>query len=251
MADIRQYGDFACYYDRLMEDVDYGMWTSHIMDIINKYGIRHRDVLEMACGTGNIAVNIAKIGYDVTAFDLSEDMLTVASRKTSDGGVKVRFLCQDMREIHINQSFGIILCLCDSINYITDPSELLSVFKWVFDHLKKGGLFIFDINSSYKLRKIIGDNTFTYNEDDVAYIWDNYVRDDGIVEFYLTFFVKEGELYRRFDELHEEKAYEIKDIEDLLKAAGFSESGIHIDEAFKFKSPDPTCERINFTVMKP
>lgn len=248
MDSNRQYGDFAFYYDILMEDVDYDRWSKYIKDILDKNSVSYKDVLEMACGTGNVSVRLAKMGYGVTAFDLSEDMLSVASSKASEEGARVNFLCQDMRDIKLNDEFGIILCLCDSINYITDEEELYEVFKWVYDHLKDEGIFIFDINSSYKLRNIIGSNTFTYNTEDVAYIWDNYVTEENTVEFYLTFFVGEGNLYRRFDEEHIERIYETEDIIRLLGKAGFS--SIAVNEAFTFENPYDTSERINFTVRK-
>lgn len=249
MADFyEQYRNFAAYYDKLMYDVDYDGWSRYIADIIKRYNIKHNDVLEMACGTGNISVRMAAMGYDVTAFDLSEDMLSVASSKAADNGVKIRFLAQDMTNIGISGEFGIILCLCDSINYITSDDDLADTFKWAYNHMKSDGIFIFDINSSYKLNHIIGNNTFTYNTDDLVYIWDNYVTDEKTVEFYLTFFVREGKVYRRFDEMHIERIYEVQYIVKLLNSAGFSK--IHINEAFTFQNPNENSERINFTVMK-
>jgi 2-polyprenyl-3-methyl-5-hydroxy-6-metoxy-1,4-benzoquinol methylase len=243
-----QYNEFAQYYDLLMSDVDYDEWTAYVLNILKKYKTSHRDILEMACGTGNIAVNMAKYGYNVTAFDLSGDMLAVASNKATKNNVYIKFLCQDMRDININNSYGIILCLCDSINYITDHDDLMSVFTWVYKHLKDDGIFIFDINSSYKLRNIIGDNTFTYNEAEIVYIWDNYLTENNSVEFYLTFFAKQGELYRRFDEVHEEKIYEVDEMISFLKHAGFKY--ISTNEAFSFDCDDENSERINFIVRK-
>jgi len=246
--DERQYADFAYYYDYLMSDIDYNAWGGYIDKIIKKYGVLYTDVLEIACGTGNIAICMAKKGYDITAFDLSEDMLSIASNKIIDSEVEVKLLYQDMRDIKINDDFGIILCLCDSINYITDENELKSIFIWVFNHLKPGGLFIFDINSAYKLEKIIGNNTFTYNKDELAYIWDNYISDEGTVEFYLTFFTKEGSLFRRFDEFHVEKIYETLDISGYLENIGFEK--IDVYDGFTFDKPDEESERINFVIKK-
>jgi hypothetical protein len=153
-----------------------------------------------------------------------------------------------MNDIKIIQKYSIILCLCDSINYINSEKDLFNLFKWVYDHLQSEGIFIFDINSSYKLKNIIGNNTFTYNEDDLVYIWDNYLTDEGTVEFYLTFFTLEGSLYRRFDEVHVEKIYEVSEIVRLLKNAGFI--GIEAKEAFTFNEPQETAERINFIIKK-
>jgi len=243
-----QYGNFAYYYDMLMDDMDYDGWSDYIKSIVDMHGVMYKDILEMACGTGNMAVRMAKKGYNVTAFDISEDMLSVAYNKAKDGGADLRLLCQDMRNIDLNDEFGIILCLCDSINYITDEEDLRYIFRWVYAHLKPGGLFIFDINSSYKLRNVIGDNTFTYNEEDLSYIWDNYLADEDTVEFYITFFVREGELYKKFDELHIEKIYETGEIVSMLKDSGFLE--VDTNEAFTFDNVTEITERINFTAIK-
>ena len=248
MENKEQYKNFSYYYDILMRDIDYKTWGNYIKEIIEKNNVKHNDVLEMACGTGNISIDMAKRGYKVTAFDISEDMLSVASNKAAVQGANIQFLYQDMTNIKIGKDFGIILCLCDSVNYITETSDLANLFKWVYSHLKDNGIFIFDINSSYKLKNIIGNNTFTYNKDDLAYIWDNYMTDENTIEFYVTFFARQGQLYRRFDELHIEKIYETQDILNMLSDAGFSDIGVN--EAFTFDSVTKTSERINFIVNK-
>lgn len=249
MVDIGgRYNGFAYYYDELMDDVDYQAWSNYILQVIREYNIEYNDILEMACGTGTMAVKLAGRGYDVTAFDLSEDMLSIACNKALENDTRINFLLQDMNDIKIDSKFGIILCLCDSINYITSNEELLNLFKWVFSHLKPGGVFIFDINSAYKLRHVIGDNTFNGENDNLVYIWDNVINEENCVEFYLTFFVKEGELYRRFDEFHMEKIYETHDILELLKISGFN--GIHIKDDMTLDEVKPNSERINFIVLK-
>lgn len=243
-----QYREMAYYYDMLMDDIDYDTWIKYITDTKEMLHVKQNDVLEMACGTGNVSVRLAGMGYQVTAFDISQDMLAVASQKAAEYGVDIRFVAQDMLDIKLKDKFGIILCLCDSINYITNKEELKRVFKWVHDHLKDDGVFIFDINSSYKLREIIGENTFTYDNDDIVYIWDNSQCSDNTVEFYLTFFIKQGNLYRRFDEIHIERIYENHEIVELLKAAGFNK--INMNDGFTFNGVCDTSERISFVVQK-
>ena len=242
-----QYRDFSYYYDRLTTDIDYQMWSNYIIEIINRKNLKSKRVLEMACGTGNISINMAKLGFKVTAADFSSDMLSVAYSKALDNDVSIKFLCQDMANMMINEKFGVMLCLCDSINYLTDDNQIISLFNWAYDHIEDDGILIFDINSPYKLRNIIGNNTFTYNEDDIVYIWDNYLNDDT-VDFYISFFVKEGELYRRFDEIHTERIYKIDQLTQMLRHAGFS--NIEIYDGFTFNSPSIKSERINFIVQK-
>lgn len=238
------YIEFASLYDRLMDDFDYEKWYEYIEEIFQKYS-RPKNILEMACGTGNISYFLAKAGYDVTAFDLSEEMLSIAYNKLMEFE-NIKLFQQDMRDFSIDEKYDSIIATCDSINYITKSSDLLSTFKNVYDHLEEGGLFIFDINSHYKLKNIIGNNTFIEDRDDVFYIWQNYYNDEkSICEFYLTFFKsKDGDNFTRIDEVHMERAYRVEEIVDLLKKAGFE--NIEYFDAFTFNPINKKSERINF-----
>lgn len=242
-----QYNDFAYYYDELTGDIDYDSWCGFIIKALKDNNIKYNDVLEMACGTGNMSFRMAERGYNVTAFDLSSDMLSIASGKALDRGVNINFLCQDMRDIKIKDKYGIILCMCDSINYLDGSDDLMRLFKWVNCHLKDGGIFIFDINSSYKLRQIIGNNIFTYDNDNIVYIWDNSLYTDK-VEFSLTFFIKQGRLYKRFDESHVERIYETDHVIECLEGSGLND--IQCYDGYTFCAVHDRSERISFIALK-
>lgn len=240
------YGELARYYDLLMGDVDYEGWVEYLEDIFKKYGYRPRRVLEIACGTGNISNILARKGYEVIASDISEDMLAVAQAKALDTGVRVTYIQQDMRNIQLASPVDCVLCICDGINYILNERELRKVFKGVYGALKKQGLFIFDISSRYKLENIIGNNTFGESREDISYLWENYYDPESrTCEFNLTYFVKEKDnLYRKYQDVHIQRAYLVEELEGLLKECGFTVKGIY--EAFTYKKPNPTSERINF-----
>lgn len=237
------YEEFASLYDRLMDDFDYERWYQYIEEIFNKYR-RPNNILEMACGTGNISHYLAKAGYNLTAFDLSEEMLSIAYNKLIKFD-NIKLFQQDMRDFNIGEKFDTVIATCDSINYITNSRDLLNSFKNVYNHLNEEGLFIFDINSYYKLKSIIGNNTFIEDREDVFYIWQNSYDDrDDICEFYLTFFKSENENnFKRIDEVHYEKAYKIEQIIDLLKKAGFK--NVDYYDAFTFNPINSKSERIN------
>lgn len=243
------YGKFAGIYDDLMTDFDYEEWFNYIEDILRKNNVKPKNILEMACGTGNLSYYLGKKGYDLTCFDLSADMLSRADEKLSSFN-NVRLLNQNMIDFNIYEKFDCILSICDSINYITEKDDLLETFKNVYNHLEDDGIFIFDINSFYKLKYIIGNNTFVEDREDIFYSWENYFdEEDNICEFYLTFFFSEdGKNFQRFDEDHLEKAYKVDEIVDLLKEAGFED--IEYFEAFGFEKPVEETERINFVVKK-
>lgn len=243
------YSKFASIYDELMMDFNYEDWFNYIEQIFKKYNKEPKNILEMACGTGNLSYYLAKNGYKLTGFDLSSDMLSNAYEKLRKFK-NVKLINQNMIYFNLKDSFDAIISICDSINYITEKEDLLKTFKNVWNHLEDNGIFIFDINSHYKLKHIIGNNTFIEDREDVFYSWQNYYDDnEDICEFYLTFFYSEdGENFERFDEEHIEKAYYEDEIIELLKEAGFKI--IDSFEAFGFEKVGQKTERINFIAIK-
>ena len=215
------YKEFAHIYDELINsDINYKAWASKILCICKEYGIDMDSYLDLACGTGNLTLEIASEFRHVWAVDLSSDMLSEAEKKMRDAQMKAKFVCQDICELNLNNTFNLITCCLDSSNYILEEENFEKYLFGVYELLNDGGLFIFDINSYYKLTNVLGNNIYNYDSDDVVYIWENYLEND-IVDMNLTFFVKEGQVYRRFDEHHSEKAYSEEYIENILKQVGF------------------------------
>jgi ubiquinone/menaquinone biosynthesis C-methylase UbiE len=216
------YKDFAKVYDKLIYgDVDYKEWSNCIMSICDKYAIGKVRYLDLACGTGNMTIELGKYFKNTWAVDLSYDMLTEAEDKLRSNKIKAKFVCQDITNLNLKGKFDLVTCILDSTNYILDTEKLKSYFESVYNHLDDHGMFIFDMNSYYKLTKILGNNVYNYDDDDVVYIWENILEDD-IVEMYLTFFIKEGEKYTRFDEQHKERAYKDDFISEILRETGFT-----------------------------
>lgn len=213
------YGEFAKIYDELInEDINYDEMVERILDICNSYNVELNDYLDIACGTGNVTIRIAKYFKNIYGVDLSEDMLREAFDKFKEAKIKGKIICQDMTELSLNREFDLITSVLDSTNYITDVEDLQNYFKGVHTHLKSNGLFIFDVNSYYKLSEILGNNIYTYSEEEVFYTWEN-VFEDNLLSMFLTFFVKKGELYERFEEEHLERAYTELELEEQLEKA--------------------------------
>lgn len=242
------YIGFAYIYDKLMYDVDYSGWMDFIKSVLVKQNKKPQEVLEMGCGTGNFTELLCKEGYSVTAFDLSEDMLSVAYNKL-DTYRNIQLLKQNMTDFCINKSFDTIISVCDSVNYITEHTELEKTFEKVYSHLNSDGIFIFDINSYYKLKNTIGNNIFVEDDEEIFYIWDNDFNEaDNTCQFYITFFVKEQELYKRFDEVHIEKAYTNTEVVSALEKAGFRI--INIYNGYSDNPVNDVTERLTFVVQK-
>lgn len=247
---MSQYVDFAAIYDKLInKDIDYNAWADKIIDICNKLNIAKEDYLDLACGTGNMTMKLAKYFKRTYAVDISSEMLTKAEKKirSLSYNIKPKFVCQDISNLKLNHKFDLVTCCLDSTNYIIEESELKNYFEGVSNHLKENGLFLFDVNSYYKLTEILGNNIFTYDDEDVVYIWDNFLEDD-ILQMNLTFFVKENGFYRRFDEEHLERAYKEIAIEKLLNECGLKV--INKLNNYEDYPIDDKCERIVYVLRK-
>ncbi len=239
------YNELAYIYDDLMDDVDYKKWYSYILELISRNNISPKDILEMACGTGKLSYYFLEDGYNMTCFDISEDMLTVAENKLR-GYKNLRLLQSDMAEYSHENSYDLIISNCDSVNYIVEDEDIENTFLNAKKNLKKDGIFIFDINSKYKLENILGNNTYVEDRDDVFYTWENYLySEEKIVEFFLNFFIKgDNGDYRRFTEEHIERIYSIDEILYYLKKVGFKT--VDYFESFTLKKPTEKSERITF-----
>lgn len=238
------YMDFAKIYDRLIcEDIDYGAIADFVQKCFDKMGVKPELMLDLACGTGTLTSIFAERGYDMIGADLSVEMLSVAREKNAD----ILFLCQDMRELELYGTVDAAVCMTDSLNYITEYEDLCRVFKLVKNYLNPDAPFIFDMNSHYKLSEIISDNIFTYDNDEVYYTWENeYDEQCRCADFYLTFFIKENELYRRFDEHHTQKAYTSDEVVQALREAGFSQISIY--DGYSFSEAREDSERLVYAV---
>ncbi len=243
------YNNFAYIYDRLMYDVDYGAWADYIERMFERFEKKPGLILDLGCGTGSLSIEMAKRGYDMIGIDLSEDMLACAREKSSGEGLDILYLNQDMRSFELYGTVDAVLCLMDSINYITAKKDVLKVLKLVKNYLNPGGILIFDINTVYKLEHVLGNNVFYDIGQEVSYIWQNrYLKKSKKCEFDLTFFIKQGTQYDKYDEFHVEKAYSQIDMEGLINEAGLKLSGVFGE--LNFKKPALKSSRIFFACEK-
>lgn len=218
------YEKFAYLYDELMIDAPYDQWVSFVLRTINQYSLPlNSSLLDLGCGTGNIAIPLSKVGLKVTAVDLSEEMLFVAKEKSEANEASIQFFQQDMRDLEGLGQFDVVVSLCDSLNYLHDELELQKTFQNVYQHLKNQGLFIFDVHSVYKVDEVFAGSTFAYNGEDISYIWECFSGDeDHTIEHELSFFVKnEVGLYERFDEVHKQRTYPLSIYKNSLEKTGF------------------------------
>ncbi|MGE8206175.1 class I SAM-dependent DNA methyltransferase [Heyndrickxia sp. NPDC080065] len=245
------YGEFAYIYDFLMRDVPYDKWLEFFFEKLKKYDVHGKKVMDLACGTGELSVRLAKTGFQVTGVDLSDDMLMVASEKASKEGLHLNLFQQNMCELEELGLYDVILVFCDSLNYLSSPKEVQETFKRIYSHLNEKGLFLFDVHTIYKMEQIFSNQTFTEIEDGVSYIWNSFEGEHPYsVEHELTFFVLDDhtDQYTRFDELHKQRTYKETDYTSWLEMAGFEILEVTAD--FSTLKPNDTSERIFFVCRK-
>lgn len=246
---MSRYGAFAEYYDSLTSNVSYDETAKYVADILSENGIKKGILLDLACGTGTMSVQMAKRGYEVIGIDNSPEMLSEAREKAYEAEEDILFLCQDMCDIDLYGTVECTICLLDSLNHLESEEELLSAFKGVSLFTVPGGLFIFDVNTQYKHKYVLGNNTFVYDNDDVYCVWQNEYDDESkTVEIFLDFFEEENGLYRRSSEYFTECAFSDETIRRLLKEAGFSDVKAYGE--LSRHAPSETEERIFYVARK-
>ena len=239
------YTSFASVYDTFMDNIPYEEWAEYLIGLLNEYGIHDGLVADLGCGTGNMTELLSAAGYDMIGIDNAEEMLEIAMEKKAISGSDILYLLQDMREFELYGTVGAVVSICDSMNYITEEEDLREVFRLVNNYLDPKGIFIFDFNTEYKYKDVLGDQTIAEDREDCSFIWDNYYyEEEKMNEYELSLFIREGNdgLYRKYQETHYQRAYDLETIQKLIEASGLEY--ITAYDAFTKDAPNEKSERI-------
>ena len=226
---MEAYTSFAVVYDTFMDNVPYEEWGEYLHGLLLEYGVEDGLVLDIGCGTGTMTEILASKGYDMTGVDFSEEMLDIAMQKRAKSGHDILYLMQDMREFELYGTVRAIVSVCDSMNYLTEDGDLEQVFRLANNYLDPGGLFIFDMNTEYKYREMLGDQTIAEERENCSFIWDNYYyEEEKINEYQLSLFVEDPvlsektgqDICRKFQEMHYQRADSLAEVKAALEVAG-------------------------------
>lgn len=242
---MEAYSSFAQVYDLFMDNVPYEEWSTYLIGLLKEYGVEDGLVLDLGCGTGKMTRLLEKAGYDMVGIDYSEDMLGIArEQQFEDADSSILYLLQDMRELELDGTVRAVVSICDSMNYILEDEELEQVFRSVNRYLDPKGMFLFDLNTLYKYRDMLGETTISENREEGSFIWDNYFDEEEMVnEYDLTLFIREkGDLYRKYEETHFQRAYTLERVKELLEKAGMEFVAAY--DAFTKEPVKETSERI-------
>jgi SAM-dependent methyltransferase len=242
------YSQIAPVYDALMSEVDYRGWAFYITEILSKQGIGPpARLLDLACGTGTVTLLLAEAGFRMTGLDLSDRMLEMARSKAEAKRARIDWRLGDMRRFELEEPLDAAICLFDSVNYLTEESDLVDCFSCVKKALRSGGIFLFDMNTIHDLSANWGNGTKVRQDGDVHSIWrSSYAPCDRTARMELTVFSPDGSGgYRKLREVHVERGYEAKEIESLLEQAGYGE--VQVYKHGTFVRPEADTPRIMIT----
>ena len=241
---MEAYTGFAAVYDTFMDDVPYEEWSQYVRSLLTEYGVKDGLVLDLGCGTGSMTELLSAAGYDMIGVDNSEEMLELACGKREKSGRDILYLCQDMREFELYGTVAAVVSICDCMNYILDLEDLVTVFRLVNNYLDPGGIFIFDMNTEYKYREVMGDCVIAEDREDAAFIWDNQYDEEERMNIYdLSIFVREEkDLYRKYQETHYQRGYTLDEMKELIQSSGLIFETAY--DAFTHEAPTEKSERI-------
>ena len=235
------YGPISRVYDKLNGDIDYSAWADGVENaFLELMGKKPELVLDLACGTGRMTFELAHRGYDMIGIDLSIEMLMRARDRQTDENIL--WLNQDMRSFELYGTVGAVVCCLDAVNCLMNIKDVEKCFSLVHNYLDEGGVFLFDVNTPYKLENVFADNAYILEDEGIYCGWQNsYNEKTGVCDFYLTVFEDDGNGYVRYDEVQREKKYSARQLSEALERAGFEVAGFYGD--YNKGAAENTCER--------
>ena len=246
---MASYEFLAGSYDALTADVGYPRWADYIEGHFARLKRPVRRVLDLCCGTGSLTYELSRRGYEVVGVDLSDEMLSIAEEKCRDLPIRPRFFCQSMDALRLPWEVDACVCCLDSVNYVLKPRKLQKAFQRVCRYLVPGGLVLFDADTPEKLESMDGQVFLDETEDEFCVWRGEYSQKRRVCSFWMDIFRREGNLWQRGGELHEEYAYTMDELEDYLKEAGFDR--IRRYGELKRRAPREGEQRVFFTARKP
>jgi SAM-dependent methyltransferase len=240
----RPYDALGIIYDALGHH-DYEAWGCYLVGLLRDLGVRPGGrLIDAACGTGGITLELARAGYSVLGVDISQRMLTEAAAKAARAGAPITFVRQDIRKLRVHRPVDGIVCVCDAVNYLLTAEDLAGFLKSARRSLPKGGALLFDVSSEEKLLAMDGQ-LYGEETDDSAYLWTNSVdRETSVITMDITMFIRQWEYYRREHEVHRQRIWRAGELEEALARHGYEPAGRYA--AFTAEPPGPGCQRIQF-----
>lgn len=242
---MASFGPVAPHYDLLMGKVPYGMWVEYYKLLLAYQGVRPHTLLDVCCGTGTVALMLAKEGFELTGIDLSPEMIRIARDKAQDQGVDVTFEPGDAVDFDLGRKFDGAYSFFDSLNYITDPEKMRLAIARVGQHLQPGGSLIFDLNTAFAFETNLFDQQDTSRTAPIRYSWHgDYDPVSGLIAVSMKFWTDMGS----FTETHYQRAHSDEEVRDWLARAGFEK--VRVFESYTLEPPRKRSDRVHYAAIK-
>ncbi len=240
----KAYVCLSTVYEKLQKGDLYDRWGERVIKALKENALG-KDGIDLACGSGHFTILEKKAGFNVIGVDNCLEMLQIAKQNAQNENLKIDFLRQDMTCLKTFQKVDFVTIINDGVNYV-DKLGLKKAFKSVYSALKKGGVFLFDFSTRYKLEKIIGNNLFGEDYEELSYLWFNKLKEDKI-EMEISLFLKKGDLYEKKEEEHVQYIHDLDFIEKSLLEVGFKS----VSACAHFGGEiDKTTDRIEILAVK-
>ena len=224
------YNEFAYFYDEFNGEADYDALYEQIRQELNAHDIRDGILADLGCGTGELTLMLTQAGYDMIGIDQSEEMLCVVRDKAEQLGLSGRLLLlrQDLLKLDLYGTIRAAVSTFDTFNHIPDLDTAIANAAFF---MEEGGVFLFDMNTPYKHQKVLGENVFTFEEEDAACVWRNHYHPaDRRVE--ITVDIDYRETGEHFHEAFSEYSYALDTVCALLEKYGFAVAKVADGESF-------------------
>ena len=243
----KQYTTFAEFYDEMMDNIPYYEWESYLLQLLYLNNAKpDAKVLELGCGTGTMTQLMRSDGFDVTGVDISEEMIRLAKQKCPSASLKQ----MDMRDLTLDKTFDVAICVCDGMNYMENVTDLSKVMKGVYEVLSPGGFFIFDLKTEYLFKHIIKNRTFRGRGQGYSYVWKNFYTEDSRLHIYDVFIKHRLPNGKRVteNEVHKQHVFTASEIKEAAIFGGFRSAKVYGD--MTLEKPRKNSERIYLVLNK-
>jgi SAM-dependent methyltransferase len=250
----QQYDVFADVYEILFDDSLYLSWFTYAtqtMQAFDKYLEGQDYWLDLGAGGGQFAILMAQAGYDIKGLDLSKKMVDAAKANAKEAQLDLEFWQDDMTTFELNEQATVISCFCDTFNYLKDAKAVQDTFMHIYQQLKDGGIFMFDVHSIHQMNDIYPESSFVVEWDDAVFTWtSDQFRGENTIDHTINVFVQneDDQNYQRFEEMHYEQTLAIEEYQSLLAKVGFI--NIRVTADFTQDAPEAESKRIFFAAQK-
>lgn len=241
------YHDFAYWYDALNTEADYDRHTDEIKNQLKAGGVNGGIVADLGCGTGEVTLRLAEAGYDMIGVDGSPEMLSVLREKLEQAeNTEILLLNQNLAQLELYGTIRAAVSTSDTFNHLP-PEELKAAVSRISLFTEPGGLLVFDVNSPYKHRELLANNTFLIEGDDGSECRWNNRYDDALAACEISIqLIKEGNTL--FSETFFEYDYSLDFWENILSGCGYEIFSVM--DGDDFISVHPATERYLISARK-